>query len=143
MSKYICTQCGNDTFTAHQQEYHDITVDGNGDWIAEGGVYETSKPYGPFACTECDTEYNELPEAPTEETQEEYSATFKLTEKDFADILTDPDADTVEIIKALFLNPDYKVNLLEMIVRFLRENPDDNKYWKEWIIEKKPADEFN
>lgn len=140
MSKYKCLKCGNDTFSAHQKCYHDITINRHGNFVADGGVYESSNPYGPFTCLVCDTEYDSLPEIPAEE---EYSATLQLTEKDFKDILTNTDKDTVEIIKALFLDPDYKQNILEMIVRFLKENPNDNKYWKEWMINKKPSEEFN
>ena len=63
LSKFECSNCGNETFTAHQQCYHDIKVDGHGEFLGDEGIYESGKPYGPFTCPECDTEYEELPVA--------------------------------------------------------------------------------
>lgn len=58
-------ECGNDKFVAHQQCYHDIIVDGNGNFESDKGIYESNSPYGPFTCTECDKEYEELKEPDT------------------------------------------------------------------------------
>jgi len=63
LSKYECPNCGNESFTAHMQCYHDILVDGHGQFMRDEGIYESGKPYGPFTCPECDTEYEELPVA--------------------------------------------------------------------------------
>jgi hypothetical protein len=57
----MACECGNDKFTAHQVVYHDVTVDEHGTFIKDEGIYESNTPYGPFTCTECDKEYEELP----------------------------------------------------------------------------------
>jgi len=53
-------ECGNDKFTAHQQCYHDIIVDNCNSFQEDKGIYESNTPYGPYECTECDKEYEEL-----------------------------------------------------------------------------------
>lgn len=52
--------CGNDRFYARQVCYHSITVDGNNFFEDDYGVYGCLNPYGPYTCTECGREYDEL-----------------------------------------------------------------------------------
>lgn len=52
--------CGNDKFHAHQQCYHDVTVDGNNIFLDDRGCYDSEKPYGPYTCTACGKQYEEL-----------------------------------------------------------------------------------
>lgn len=54
-------ECGNNKFVAHQRCYHDIVVDGSNNFESDKGIYESETPYGPYTCTECDKEYDELP----------------------------------------------------------------------------------
>lgn len=56
-----CT-CGNTRFSAHQRCYMDIIVDSNNDFIRNVGIYESDRAYGPYSCTACGTEYEELEE---------------------------------------------------------------------------------
>lgn len=53
-------KCGNDRFMAHQICRRDVKVDGDGDFFADQGIYDSETPYGPFTCTECGAEYDEL-----------------------------------------------------------------------------------
>lgn len=57
---FKCEKCGNDRFTARQQCYHDVIVDRFGQFEEDVEVTDSSKPYGPFQCTECQAEYNEI-----------------------------------------------------------------------------------
>lgn len=63
-----CKFCGNDEFVAHQIIRADVVVDENGEFDRnlEGGleahIYDAEKPYGPYTCTICGTEYDELRE---------------------------------------------------------------------------------
>lgn len=34
----------------------------NGEWLEDRGVYDSENSYGPFACTSCGQEYDELTE---------------------------------------------------------------------------------
>lgn len=59
-------KCGNNRFYAHQLVRLDVVVDENGAFDsnlydnAEAAIYDTEKPYGPFTCTVCNREYDEL-----------------------------------------------------------------------------------
>ena len=55
-------ECGSERFSAHQQCYHDVIVDENGNFEKDDGIYQSNNPYGPFTCIECDREYEELTE---------------------------------------------------------------------------------
>lgn len=61
-----CVQCGNDTYYARQQIYVDVIVDSDGDFMdnlnddLSSSVYEVGRPYGPFECTQCGKEYDEI-----------------------------------------------------------------------------------
>ena len=61
-----CKKCGNDTFIAHQICRMDIMVDEFGEFLrnldggAEMHIYDSGKPYGPFTCSKCGAEYDEL-----------------------------------------------------------------------------------
>ena len=61
----ICT-CGNDHFYAHQIVRVDVIVDADGCFEdnatdrLESSIYDAEKPYGPFTCTSCGREYDEL-----------------------------------------------------------------------------------
>lgn len=53
-------QCGNAMFYAHQLTRHDIVVNAEGIFLEDKGIYDSEYPYGPFTCTQCGTEYDEL-----------------------------------------------------------------------------------
>ena len=62
-----CTKCGNTRFYAHQICRMDVIVNEYGSF--EGNVnpeamaqdiYDCEPPYGPFTCTNCGEEYDEL-----------------------------------------------------------------------------------
>ena len=58
--------CGNDKFIGHQVVRADIVVNQDGDFDSnlecglDAAVYDTEDPYGPFTCTACGKEYDEL-----------------------------------------------------------------------------------
>lgn len=52
--------CGNTKFSAHQVCYHDVVVDSNNNFDRNIAIYESENPYGPYYCTECGAEYDEL-----------------------------------------------------------------------------------
>lgn len=60
-----CT-CGSTRFIGHQLIRADVVVDGNGEFLEncepslEAAIYDAEKPYGPFTCTVCRKEYEEL-----------------------------------------------------------------------------------
>lgn len=60
-------ECGGDHFMAHQIIRHDIIVDAKGNFLADSGIYDSEKPYGPFTCITCGREYDELPKGNTNE----------------------------------------------------------------------------
>ena len=55
-----CPKCGNKTFSARQQCYHDIVVDDDNDFVREIEVTDASKPYGPYECMNCGHEIDDL-----------------------------------------------------------------------------------
>ena len=57
-----CPECGNTQFFAKQKCYHDIVVSGNNTFIDNVAVSDADTPYGPYQCTECDKEFDELTE---------------------------------------------------------------------------------
>lgn len=58
--------CGSTWFIGHQLIRADVVVDGNGEFLEncepslEAANYDAEKPYGPFTCTVCGKEYEEL-----------------------------------------------------------------------------------
>ena len=60
-----CT-CGCARFIGHQLIRADVMVGGNGEFLEncgpslEAAIYDAEKPYGPFTCTGCGKEYEEL-----------------------------------------------------------------------------------
>ena len=62
-----CPKCGSVRFIGHQVLRADVIVDEDGEFLdnPEGGleaaVYDSGKPYGPFTCVKCGTEYDEIP----------------------------------------------------------------------------------
>lgn len=52
--------CGNDKFFAHQIARHDIIVDEHNNFQENVDIYDSEAPYGPYTCTKCDKEYDEL-----------------------------------------------------------------------------------
>ena len=58
--------CGNNEFNAHQVCRLDVVVDEKGNWLrnpnfdTDGAIYDSGTPYGPFTCTKCGKEYEEL-----------------------------------------------------------------------------------
>ncbi len=55
----VC-ECGGKEFYARQVATMDVITDGNGNWIKNMEVSAADKPYGPFTCTKCEKEYEEL-----------------------------------------------------------------------------------
>jgi len=61
-------KCGNDKFIGHQILRVDIMVDEHGEFYGNinpngkilNNCYDAERPYGPFGCTECGKEYDEL-----------------------------------------------------------------------------------
>lgn len=53
-------ECGNNKFNAHFKYRGICIVDGNNNWEADLGV-DDSEFYGPYTCTKCGKEYEELP----------------------------------------------------------------------------------
>jgi rubredoxin len=56
--------CGNTRFMAHQLCRHDVVVDGSNNFERDDGIYDSETPYGPYQCTQCNAEYDELNELP-------------------------------------------------------------------------------
>ncbi len=61
--------CGNKEFHAHQKCRLDIICDGSGNWLKDSpndksACYDAEDPYGPFTCTKCKIEYEELVKCP-------------------------------------------------------------------------------
>lgn len=54
--------CGNTSFTAHQVCRHDVIVNGDNIFDRDDGIYDAEHPYGPYCCTVCGAEYDELDE---------------------------------------------------------------------------------
>jgi len=65
-------KCGNQKFSAHQVLHVSIVVDEENDYLhPESGenefdciggedIYEANNPFGPYQCTNCGEEYDEL-----------------------------------------------------------------------------------
>lgn len=60
-----CKYCGGTLFHGHQQEYHDVVVDENGNWEEDEGCYESDHSYGPYTCCGCGAEYERLSGQPS------------------------------------------------------------------------------
>ncbi len=57
--------CGNTEFNAHQVCRMDVVIDGFGNWLEnrpndQSACYDADNPHGPFTCTKCKKEYEEL-----------------------------------------------------------------------------------
>ena len=75
-------KCGSGTFNATQVCYVDVIVDGENNFIRdlygdddgrdEDPVYDAEDPYGPYTCTKCGAEYNELNELITEPDEDDW-----------------------------------------------------------------------
>lgn len=65
---FKCKNCGCSKFVAHQVIRADIVVDGDNIFEEnlpgglESAIYDSSVPYGPYICTNCGMEYDELKE---------------------------------------------------------------------------------
>ncbi len=57
-------ECGSTRFTAHQICRHDVIVDSDNQYQRDDGIYDAERPYGPYICTQCNREYEELDELP-------------------------------------------------------------------------------
>ena len=55
-----CPHCNNERFIAHQLVRMDVVVDGNNSFLEQKDIYDSEKPYGPYSCTECGYEFDEL-----------------------------------------------------------------------------------
>ena len=54
--------CGNTRFSAHQACYHDVIVDSDNNFARNIDIGEAENSYGPYRCTVCDAEYEDLDE---------------------------------------------------------------------------------
>ena len=61
MEKEFQCECGATTFTGRQKCYHDIFVDGYGNFTEDVTVTDSGNPYGPFYCVVCGKEYEDIP----------------------------------------------------------------------------------
>ena len=60
--------CGNDKFYAHQECRVDVVVDEDNTFLENlindkdlgDSVYDSGTPYGPYQCTECGKEHEEI-----------------------------------------------------------------------------------
>lgn len=57
----LCS-CGNNRFFARQEVYYDVVVDGNNIFNRNIGCEDAETPYGPYTCTRCGKEYDDLDE---------------------------------------------------------------------------------
>lgn len=61
-----CQICGNEEFYGHQTVHVDVICDGDGEFIGnangslDASTYEADATFGPFTCTYCGAEYDEL-----------------------------------------------------------------------------------
>ena len=62
----ICL-CGNTEFYAHQRVYMHVVIDEHNVFVStrDGsgepcGIYHADTPYGPYRCTKCGKEYEEI-----------------------------------------------------------------------------------
>lgn len=55
-------KCGNDKFIGHQLVRMDVLVDADNHFLAQKEIYDSETPYGPFSCTVCGAEYENIPE---------------------------------------------------------------------------------
>ena len=60
-------ECGNDQFYAHQVCHLDVKVDGDNMFLNnepndKSACYEAGTPFGPYTCTKCGKETEEIPE---------------------------------------------------------------------------------
>ena len=61
----VC-RCGNSSFFARQVIRTDIIVDDDNNFLQntfcenEVSIYDSEAPYGPYTCTKCGKEYEEL-----------------------------------------------------------------------------------
>jgi len=60
----VC-ECGNAEFYAHQVCHLDVVVNGNNDWQRNSpddnsACYESGTPFGPYTCTKCGKEYDDI-----------------------------------------------------------------------------------
>lgn len=61
-----CKICGNEEFNCHQILHMDIVCDGNGTVLRPlkepfmASCYESESPFGPFTCSKCGANYEEL-----------------------------------------------------------------------------------
>ena len=54
--------CGNTRFIAHQVCYNHVIVDNDNYFVRNIDIGEAENPYGPYTCTVCGAEYEELDE---------------------------------------------------------------------------------
>lgn len=53
-------ECGNDRFYAGQRCHYSVIVDEYGTWEENVCCEDSDDPYGPFTCTKCSKEYDDL-----------------------------------------------------------------------------------
>ena len=55
-----CTNCGNNQFVGHQIVRMEVVVDENNNFLEQREIYDAETPYGPFTCTKCGREYDDI-----------------------------------------------------------------------------------
>ena len=110
-------RCGGTEFYAHQMTRHDILVDPTGIFLEDRGIYDAEYPYGPFTCTLCGTEYDELedldPQVPVvEQNQSVFSIIEPVLELAGYKVL-DGDRDSV-FIRHVVSGTDIEIKVTEI-----------------------------
>lgn len=71
MSKKVCPECGHDKFRVTAVERHDWVVDGNGEFLEDGGCYEAELTDNEWTCLSCDAEFKSNAELVSDEADDE------------------------------------------------------------------------
>lgn len=85
-----CPYCGNDVFAAHQICHLDVLVGPDGKFLendsadgsADDAIYEGETPFGPYTCTHCGAEFEDLNtmEVNSEPTEPDYKPFILISE---------------------------------------------------------------
>lgn len=106
MKKNVCPNCGNDEFHAHQVCRMDVVVNADGEFqsnqfqAAEMSIYDAEQPYGPFVCTKCGAEFEELSELslPFEKKSKLFVLIDRGSEYNYSCVLVENSTDQTEYV---------------------------------------------
>lgn len=59
--------CGHNRFYARQETHDDIIVDQDNNWFDTIEIYYAGTPFGPYVCTNCGAQYDDLEELKDED----------------------------------------------------------------------------